>query len=100
MRGATLLSKHPVGPAPVDYDPAKIVYETIFDLPDTGLVGNNVVPMDDYQQDEDNPPPMEVDDILADKPRQYPTRSRRSVIGNQPYNRCSPRTTFLQLGEV
>ncbi len=32
--------------------------------------------------------------------RRYPTRARRSAVGNQPYNTYAPRTTFLQLGDV
>ena len=32
--------------------------------------------------------------------RRYPTRARRSVVGNQPYDTYAPQTTFLQLGEV
>jgi hypothetical protein len=32
--------------------------------------------------------------------RGYPTRTCRSVVGNQPYDTYAPRTTFLQLGTV
>jgi hypothetical protein len=102
LQGCNVVEQALMGPAPVDYNPDKIVYKLTFDLPDTGLFGDNVVSMDDYQQDKDNPPPMDTEDILVDKPWpwQYPTRSCRSVIGNQPYDRYLLRTNFLQLGEV
>ena len=73
LQGHNVVEQAPVGPAPVDYNPDKIVYKTTYDLPDAGLVGNNVVRMDDYQQDKDDLPPTDTEDILANKPQQYPT---------------------------
>jgi len=40
------------------------------------------------------------DDNFNNNPRRYPARSRRSVVGNQPYDTQAPRIQFLQLGEV
>ena len=100
------------GPALIEGNDDKIVYEITFDLPDAGLAGNNVVPVD-------NPPPeappkdptvhnlaAETVDLLTDtgaSPRQCPTRLRRSVTIYTPQTTFhTPRTTFLllQQGEV
>jgi hypothetical protein len=80
------------GPRLIEADPDKIVYEIIVELPDTGLLPRLVpnVP------NEPIAPPPDNDT----SPRRNPTRSLRSVIGNQPYNTYAPRMLFLQLGEV
>ncbi len=89
------------GPALVEADNDKIVYELTFDLPDAGLgvVESNIPPAEptlgDDQDDTVEAPVVAADD----KPeRRYPTQSRRNVIGHQPYNTYAPRTAFLQLG--
>jgi hypothetical protein len=77
----------PIGPAPAKNNQDEIVYEITFDLPDTGLTGNNAV-----KHNDDKNTSHATEDIFA--------VTCRSVIGNEPYNRYSPRTTFLQLREV
>ena len=98
------------GLALIEGNDDKIVYEITFDLPDAGLAGNNVVPVDD-------PPPAappkdptvhnlapELVDLLTDtgaSPWRYPTRLQRSVTRYTPQTTChTPQTTFLQMGEV
>jgi hypothetical protein len=72
-----------------------MVYEVIMELPDAGLLPG-LVP---DAPDEPIAPPNN-DPIPATSPRHYPTQSRRSVVGNQPYDTYAPRRQFLQLGEV
>ena len=87
--------------------PDEIVYDIIFDLPDAGLIPGAIPPNFDAEPTEDPapaPPPgpvtMVPDDNSDDNPRRYTARSRRSVVGNQPYDTYAPRIQFLQLGEV
>jgi hypothetical protein len=42
------------------------------------------------------PPPAPLPNIAAQVPNRYPTRSRRSALGNQPYSNFSPQVEFLQ----
>jgi hypothetical protein len=82
----------------------------MFDLPDAGLIGGNAVPVNVL------PPPApgettidmtnytvkfltDTTDAIPTN-RHYPLRSRRSVVGHQPYNTYAPHSTFLQLREV
>ena len=83
------------GPRLIEAEPDEMVYEIIAELPDTGLLPG-LVP--DVPNESIAPP--NNDPIPATSPRQYPTRSRRSVVGNQPYNTYAPRMQFWQLGEV
>jgi hypothetical protein len=95
-------AQHPPnpGPAVVEADNNKIehnneiVYEITFDMPDDGLVGNNVIPNIDVEPDEivANQPNLPLPDGSAPAGR-YPTRLRRSVT------RYTPQT-FMQLGEI
>jgi len=84
------------GPRLIEAEPDEMVYEIIVEFPDAGLLPG-LVP--DAPAEPIAPPPNN-DPIPATSPRRYPTRSRRSVVGNQPYNTCTPRMQFLQLGEV
>jgi len=74
------------------------VYEITFDVPDEGLLQ---VPLG---EDRDNTSILVIaldDDKTHDEiqdVRRHPTRARRSVVGNQPYDTYEPRITFLQLG--
>ena len=89
------------GPALIEADGDEIVYEITFDLPDAGLNGTiaeNMSDMGDSRRDDASAVVMSADDE-ADGQR-YPTRTRRSAVGNQPYDTYAPRTTFLQLGTV
>ncbi len=87
------------GPALIEADDNKIVYEITFEMPDDGLVGGNVVPADVAGPINNTVQELahKTVDMLTDTDdtsRQYPTRLRRSVT------RYTPQTTFLQLGEV
>ena len=89
---------HP-GPALIKANDDKIVYEITFDMPDAGLVANNVVPAAATPPGDTtvNNLANETVNILTDRDdsmRRYPTRLCRSVT------RYTPQTTFLQLGEV
>ena len=87
------------GPALVEADQNKTVYEITFDLPDAGLIGGNAVPANVP------PPPAPGETIMdmandtvefltdsTDIPtnRHYPLRSCRSVVGHQPYDTYAP----------
>ena len=89
------------GPALIEADDNEIVsvYEITFEMPDDGLVNNNVVPADVAGPMNNTVQELahETVDILTDTDdtsRRYPTRQRRSVT------RYASQTTFLQLGEV
>jgi hypothetical protein len=67
------------------------VYKITFDMPDKGTIPayDNMAEL--------------LDAATVDVPAEtscYPTRSCRSVVGNQLYNAYAPRIQFLQLGEV
>ena len=75
----------------------------MFDLPDTGLNGNDTENMSDMdmgngRQDDTTAVVMGAKDEATR--RRYPTRTRRSAVGNQPYDTYAPRMTFLQRGTV
>jgi hypothetical protein len=90
----------PQGPAIVEADQDKIVYEITFDLPDAGLApGQNAVPAGAGKFGSKTHFSIAS---LHESPeqRQYPQRSCRSVVGHEPYDSYAPRITFLQQGEV
>jgi hypothetical protein len=72
------------------------VYEITVELPNVDLLPG-MVP---YAPNEPGTPPPDDDASIVTSPRRYPTRSRRSVVGNQPYDTYAPRMQILQLGEV
>ena len=75
------------GPALIEAEGNEIVYELTFDLPDAGLHDNDakhVSDMGDSQRDDTSTVVMGADDETAS--RRYPTRARRSAVGNQPYD--------------
>jgi hypothetical protein len=89
---------HP-GPALIEANDDAIMYEITSDMPDAGLVPNNVVPAAPTPPGDTtvNNLAYETFDILTDmgdSMRQYPTQLYRSVTG------YTPQTTFLQLGVV
>jgi len=100
-RAQALAAAHVVqrGAAVIEADEDELAYEITFNVPDEGLLQ---VPLG---EDNDTSIPVialdkdETHDGIQDV-RRYPTRARMSVVGNQPYDTCAPRTTFLQLGEV
>ena len=82
------------GPRLIEAEPDEMVRDIIMELLDAGLLPGLVPDV----PDEPIAPPPNNDPIPATSPRQYPTRSRRNVVGNQPYNTYTPRMQFLQLG--
>jgi hypothetical protein len=76
------------------------VYEITFDIPDEGVLQ---MPLGEDRDDTSIPVIALDDDETHDEiqdVRRYPTRARRSVVGNQPYDTYAPRTKFQQLREV
>ena len=79
------------------------MYEITFDVPDAGLLPADDDPGGSIGDNSDNtlvPAVAGADDEGAPMSQRYPSRARRSAIGNQPYDVYAPRTTFLQLGAV
>jgi hypothetical protein len=107
-RAAAALAGVPnTGPRLIETEPDELVYEVTFELPDAGLIPGAIPPDTPI----DNGEALEstgADTTPADPPtaatdadsRRYPTRARRSVLGNQPYDTYAPRMQFLQLGEA
>ena len=87
-------------PAIIKADNDKIVSEVTFDFPDAGLPIANALDANlDNQKNDTLVPTIVADNTDAHSPpSRYPTQSRRSVIGNQPYNAYAPHVAFLQLG--
>ena len=82
-------------------DNDKLIYELMFDLPNVGLGPMDGNPTMILGEDRNDNTPVMIAEDTEDSPsngRRYPTRARRSAVGNQPYNAYTPRTTFLQLG--
>jgi hypothetical protein len=91
------------GPTLVEAKDYEIVYEITFDLPDAGLEGGNVVPNDAPAPHPDGANPMfdmANKTVEVTTNQRYLDRSRRSVVGHQPYDTYAPRMSFLQMGEV
>ncbi len=68
----------------IKVDDNEIVYEITFDMPDDGLIADNVVPAEDAPLEDDavHNPAHKTVDILTETDnllRQYPTQLRRSV---------------------
>ena len=80
------------------------MYEITFNVPDERLLQ---VPLGDDRDDtfipvialNDDKTHTKIQDDSEDI-RRYPTRARRSGVGNQPYDTYTPQTTFLQLRAV
>ena len=87
-------------PAVIEPENVEYVYEVTFDLPDAGLPMANDPNLILGNQNDDTIIPAFVADNTDGQPStsRYPTRARRSVIGNQPYDAHAPRVAFLQLG--
>jgi hypothetical protein len=86
------------GPAIIDANNDKIMYEVTFDLPDAGLQGDNAVPPDNAVEAAPNPLAVVAThpDPIEIKPRRYPAQLCRSAMGHQPYDDHDPRVTFMQ----
>ena len=69
------------GPRLIEANEDKIVYEITFDLPDDGIIP-------DYNDAAELPDVAIMD--VATATNCYPTQSRRSVVGSQPYNPYAP----------
>jgi hypothetical protein len=89
------------GPAIIDTNIDEIVYEIMFNLPDTGLQGDYAVPPDNAVETAPNTPAVVTasPDPMEIKPRCYPTQLCRSALGQQPYDDHAPRITFMQQEE-
>ena len=87
-------------PAIVEPENIDYVHEVTFDLPDAGLPLANDPNLILGNQNDDTIIPAFVADDTDGPPStsRYPTRTRRSVIRNQPYDAHAPRVAFLQLG--
>jgi hypothetical protein len=75
------------GPALINADKDKIVYELMFDLLDAGLNGTDAENMSDMgnsRQDDTSAVVMGADDKATSQ--RYPTQTCRSAVGNQPYD--------------
>jgi len=87
------------GPALIA-DEDEVMFKLTFDLPDAGLGvvagADDTSDIESNRQDNISTVVMAADDDTVG--RRYPTRTRRSAVGNQPYDTYAPRTTFLQLG--
>ncbi len=76
------------GPRLIEAYDDEIVYDITIELPDAGLIPA------DYEEIME-PLPMAPDDTAPASTRRYPTRTRRSVVGNQPYDTYAPRIQLL-----
>jgi hypothetical protein len=74
------------GPALINADEDKVMYELTFDLSDAGLQQSTIALGDVAVIKPDVPPPP------SDKAGEhcYPLRSHRSVVGHQPCNQYAP----------
>ncbi len=89
---------HP-GPALIEANDEKIVYEITLDMLNAGLAANNVVPATATPPGDTTVNNLAHETVYiltdtGDSMWQYPTRLRRSVT------QYTPQTTFLQLGDV
>ncbi len=86
------------GPAVVESNDNKIVYEIAFNLPDAGLpAADQGTQLADNRDDTINIPIVPGNKGVG---QHYPTQTRRSVVGNQTYDTYAPRMAFLQLGKM
>ena len=78
------------GVAVIDADENELVYEITFDVPDKGVLQ---LPLGE-ERDDTSIPVIALDDDKAyneiQDVRRYPTRARRSAVGNQPYDTYAP----------
>ena len=88
------------GAALVEANEDELVYETTFDIPDKGQCQ---LPLGEAGNDTFTPV-IALSDVETHNDiqvvRRYPTRARRSAVGNQPYDTYASRPTVLQLGAV
>jgi len=102
-QGPPLVEAEAQWPPLVEADDDELVYEITCDIPDAGLLpadDDPGKPLGDKSDDTLVAAVPGADDEAEAVGRHYPSRARRSVIGNQPYDVYAPRTTFLQLGTV
>ncbi len=89
------------GPAFVEANQDKIVYEITFDLPDAGLApGQNTIPAGADKFGSHTHLRIEPSHHASPEQRQYPQQSCRSVVGHEPYDLYAPRIAFLQQREI
>jgi hypothetical protein len=86
------------GPAVVEADDNKIIYEITFDLPDEGLLAaDQGAQLADTRDDTIDIPIVPEGKGVG---QCYSTQTCRSVVGNQPYNTYAPWMAFLQIGTL
>jgi hypothetical protein len=89
------------GPAFIEANQDKIMYEITFDLPDAGLApGQNTIPAGADNFDSDTHSSIKSLHHASPEQRQYPQQSCRSVVGHEPYDSYTPQIAFLQQGEI
>jgi hypothetical protein len=89
------------GPAFIEADQDKIVYEITFDLPDAGLApGQNTIPAGADEFGSNTHLSIESSHHASPEQRRYPQQSCRSVVGHEPYDSYAPQIAFLQQGEI
>jgi hypothetical protein len=75
------------GPAFIEANQDRIVYEITFDLPDAGLApGQNTIPDGADKFGSDTSSSIESSHHASPEQRQYPQQSCRSVDGHEPYD--------------
>ncbi len=89
------------GPAFIEADQDKIVYEITFDLPDAGLAPDqNTIPAGANEFGPNTHLSIKSSHHASPEQRQYQQQSCRSVVGHEPYDSYAPRIAFLQQGEI
>ena len=93
IRNAQAQGEHAQAPglALIDANKDEIVYELTSDLPDAGFTGNateNMSDMGNSRQDDTSAVVMGAKDEATGQC--YLTQTRRSAVGNQPYDTYAP----------
>ncbi len=79
------------GPAFIEADQDKIVYEVTFDLPDAGLApGQNTIPAGTDKFGSDTHSSINSSHHASPEQRRYPQQSCRSVVRHEPYDSYAP----------
>ncbi len=79
------------GPAFIEADQDKIVYEITFDLPDAGLApGQNTIPAGANEFGSNTHSSIKSLNHASPEQRQYPQQSCRSVVRHEPYDSYAP----------
>ncbi len=89
------------GPAFIEADQDKIMYEITFDLRDAGLApGQNTIPAGADEFGSNTHLSIKLLHHASPEQRQYPQGSCRSVVRHGPYDSYAPQIAFLQQREI